>query len=107
MKKGLLIFAGVVVLVLVMASWYIGGLNRAVRLDENVNQSWSEIENQLLRRNDLIPNLVNTVKGYSKHEEKVFTHVADARAKLAGLIDRKSTRLNSSHTDISRMPSSA
>lgn len=86
MKKGLLIFAVVAVLFVIGISWYISGLNRIVRLDEGVNQTWAEIENQLLRRNDLIPNLVKTVKGYMKHEEKVFTHVADARAKLAGLI---------------------
>jgi len=86
MKKGLLIVAGVLFVGFVGISWYISGLNRVVRYDEKINESWSEIENQLLRRNDLIPNLVNTVKGYTKHEEKVFTHVADARAKLAGLI---------------------
>lgn len=86
MKKGFIILIGLVVLVLAGISWYIKGLNRVVRMDENVTQSWAEIENQLLRRNDLIPNLVNSVKGYAKHEEKVFTHIADARAKLAGLI---------------------
>ncbi|MFH1352191.1 MAG: LemA family protein [bacterium] len=86
MKKWTWVVLGVLLVVLAGVSWYIGGLNRVVRLDETVNESWSEIENQLLRRNDLIPNLVNTVKGYAKHEEKVFTHVADARARLAGLI---------------------
>ncbi len=86
MKKWLLIVAGVLFVGFVGISWYISGLNRVVRYDEKINESWSEIENQLLRRNDLIPNLVNTVKGYTKHEEKVFTHIADARAKLAGLI---------------------
>jgi LemA protein len=86
MKSGMYFIIGIIVLLIFGITWYIGGLNRVVRLDENVNQSWAEVENQLQRRNDLIPNLVKTVKGYVKHEEKVFTHVADARAKLAGLI---------------------
>jgi LemA protein len=49
---------------------------------EKVTQSWSNIDSQLQRRADLIPNLVNTVKGYAKHEEKIFTEIADARARL-------------------------
>jgi len=88
MKKVFLILIVIVVLVLIGISWYITGLNRVVRLHEAVNQGWAEVENQLQRRNDLIPNLVKTVKGYAKHEEKIFTHVADARAKLAGLISQ-------------------
>ena len=55
-------------------------------MDEQVNQAWAEIENQLKRRNDLIPNMVNTVKGYAAHEKEIFIAVADARAKLTGLI---------------------
>ncbi len=84
----MIIFIVVVLVVIIGISWYIGGLNKVVRMDENVNQSWAEIENQLLRRNDLIPNLINTVKGYAKHEKELFTHIADARAKLAGLISQ-------------------
>ncbi|HLD29372.1 MAG TPA: LemA family protein, partial [bacterium] len=60
--------------------------NNIVRLDEQVNQAWAEIENQFKRRNDLIPNLVNTVKGYAAHEKDIFISVADARARLTGLI---------------------
>lgn len=71
----------VVVLVIVgmMASFFIGQYNKTVRLDEEVKQGWSEVENQLKRRYDLIPNLVETVKGYAKHEKEVFTRLADAR----------------------------
>ena len=58
--------------------------NRMVGDQEAIDQSWSEIENQLQRRNDLIPNYVETVKGYAKHEREVFEKVAEARAKLAG-----------------------
>jgi LemA protein len=51
---------------------------------ERVTQSWSNIDSQLQRRADLIPNLVNTVKGYAQHEEKIFTEIADARSRLLG-----------------------
>jgi LemA protein len=58
--------------------------NRFTGQEEAIKQSWSEVENQLQRRNDLIPNLVETVKGYASHEREVFQAVADSRAKLAG-----------------------
>lgn len=62
------------------------GYNTIQRLDEQANQARSQIEVQLQRRADLIPNLVNTVKGYAQHEEQVFTQVAQARAGLLGAI---------------------
>jgi LemA protein len=57
------------------------GYNQLQGLDENVKASWAEVENQYKRRADLIPNLVSTVKGYAKHEEKTLTAVIEARAK--------------------------
>ncbi len=57
------------------------GYNQLQGLDENVKASWAEVENQYKRRADLIPNLVNTVKGYAKHEEKTLTEVIEARSK--------------------------
>jgi len=64
--------------------YVIGSYNSLVKLDESVKTAWSQVENQLQRRNDLIPNLVNTVKGYAGHEKGIFENVAEARSKLAG-----------------------
>ena len=66
------------------ALWLINTFNSLVKLNESVDNSWAQVANNLQRRSDLIPNLVETVKGYAKHEEGVFTQIADARAKLAG-----------------------
>ncbi len=62
------------------------GYNRIQSLDEQANAYKSQIEVQLQRRADLVPNLVETVRGYAKHEENVFTEVTEARAKLGGAI---------------------
>ena len=62
------------------------GYNQIQRYDENASQAKQQISVQLQRRADLVPNLVNTVKGYAQHEEAVFTQVAQARAGLAGAI---------------------
>lgn len=80
MNKGMVILIVVVVVLLMAGSWLIGGLNRVVVLDENVNQAWSQVENQLQRRNDLVPNLVNTVKGFAAQEKEVFTRVTELRS---------------------------
>jgi LemA protein len=58
--------------------------NRFTSQEEAIKAQWSQVENQLQRRNDLIPNLVETVKGYAAHEKEVFQAVADTRARLAG-----------------------
>src|ERR1022692_4844783 len=56
--------------------------NRFVGQEEGIKAQWAQVENQLQRRNDLIPNLVETVKGYAQHEEGVFKEIADARSRL-------------------------
>jgi LemA protein len=58
------------------------GYNAIQRQDESVKAAWSEVLNQYQRRSDLVPNLVNTVKGYAQHEERVLTEVTNARAKV-------------------------
>jgi LemA protein len=79
---GLLIV--VIFLLIVVGIGIIGPYNRLTRLDVAIDKSWAEVNNQLQRRNDMIPNLVETVKGYATHERELFEHIADARAKLAG-----------------------
>ena len=81
--KTLLIILAVVAVLIV---WCVSAQNKLVNLEENVKLEFSQVETTLQRRSDLIPNLVETVKGYAKHEEEVFTQIADARAKLAGSI---------------------
>ena len=75
------ILLGVVV---VLAIFIVANYNVLVNLRNKVKDQWSQIDVLLKRRADLIPNLVETVKGYAKHESDVFTNVANARAKLAG-----------------------
>ena len=74
-----------VLMVIVLAVGSVFGFyNGMVSSRENVDSKWSQVDNQLQRRSDLIPNLVNTVKGYASHEKEVFQSVSDARAKMAG-----------------------
>ncbi len=61
------------------------GYNAMQKQDEGVKAAWSEVLNQYQRRADLVPNLVNTVKGYAQHEEKVFTEVTNARARVGSV----------------------
>ena len=88
MKKGLVgclvVLAGLVVLAIIVGGWLMGAYNRMVTTREGVDNAWAQVENVLQRRGDLIPNLVETVKGYAAHEQEVFTAVADARGRLAG-----------------------
>jgi LemA protein len=58
--------------------------NKFTTQEEAIKGAWGEVQNQIMRRNDLIPNLVETAKGYASHEEGVFKEIADSRAKLAG-----------------------
>ena len=90
MKKGtkvfLIILAIVVVFVLIFYSSIKGTYNKLVTLDEGVKTAWAQVENQFQRRTDLIPNYVETVKGYARHEREVFIEVTEARAKVAGSV---------------------
>ncbi len=81
MKKNLpLIIAGGVVLILIM--WYVSAQNNLVGLEETVNAKWSQVENVYQRRLDLIPNLVETVKGYAAQEKNLLTEIAALRSRV-------------------------
>ena len=82
--KGTLVILAVLVIGLIVIgaigfSWYIGGYNKAVRLEEEAKTAWSNVDTALQRRLDLIPNLVETVKGYASHESELFEKIAMAR----------------------------
>ncbi len=84
--KKILLIAVIVVLVLAgsLYSFFKGTYNQFVTLDESVKSSWAQVENQLQRRYDLIPNLVETVKGFAKQEKDVLIEVTNARARVGG-----------------------
>ncbi len=78
MKKTVLAIVGVLALIVTMSGC---GYNTMVKLDEDVKAKWNQVETQYQRRSDLIPNLVNTVKGAAKFEQSTLTQVTEARAK--------------------------
>ena len=75
--KSILILVGIIVII---AMFFASTYNSLASLDEGVDGAWAQVENQLQRRADLIPNLVNTVKGYASHEKEVLTDITNARA---------------------------
>jgi LemA protein len=85
MKPSRIILIVILVLIVLIGavwSWYKKSYDTIVKLDEGAKAAWATVESQLQRRYDLVPNLVATVKGYAQHEEKVFTEVTDARARV-------------------------
>ena len=94
-KIGCVVVLGIVVLLLFsIYSYGVKNYNSMVRMDEDVKAKWSQVENVYQRRFDLIPNLVNTVKGYAKHEQETFTMVAEARSKAGGTFNISEQVLN-------------
>ena len=84
MKKGIIVLVVIVLLVLWIGGTFVGHRNEMVRKRETVNAAWAQVDVVLQRRADLIPNLVETVKGFAIHEEKVFGDIAAARAAMSG-----------------------
>jgi len=88
MSKGwmgcLAVLGVVIVLALLVGGMVMGKYNSIIRQNEQINNAWAQVKVVLQRRADLIPNLVETVKGYASHEKEIFENVAEARSKLAG-----------------------
>ncbi len=109
MKKGLKYLLIVLAILLLMLSsaigWGIAQYNKVISMDERVKAQWAQVENQLKRRYDLIPNLVETVKGYAKHERELFEKIAEARTKYfqARTVNEKIQRSRQLETVLSRL----
>jgi len=93
---GVVILLVMVALILVVFLSIWSGYNKAISLDEKTKNLWQQIDVQLTRRFDLIPNILETVKGYAQHEKELFTHIADARTKYlqADTQEAKATAAN-------------
>lgn len=83
-KPGCIIAAGILIFLIIIVSWAVESYNRLVRLDQDVKEQWAQVETQYQRRMDLIPNMVEVVKRYAKHEKQIFKDIAEARANYAG-----------------------
>jgi LemA protein len=84
MKGALIVIAVLVVIALLFGGMYVSRRNQMVTLNETVKSDWAQVDVVLQRRSDLIPNLVETVKGFAAHEETVYNDIAQARAALGG-----------------------
>jgi LemA protein len=86
MKKGLIIGLGILgflaFMIFTLASWVMGSYNNMVTLNQGVEKVWGDVETAYQRRSDMIPNLMQTTKGYAEHEKGTFTAVTEARAKV-------------------------
>lgn len=103
MHRNVWIILGIIAILAVMIfSSFIGSYNSLQIMDEQINGQWAQVENQLKRRNDLIPNLVATVKGYAAHEKSLFTQIAESRAKLGGAMNKNDMKaIEQSNSDLS------
>ncbi len=97
---GVVLFVG-----LALFGWYRAGYNRAVRLEQGVEEAWANVDAQLQRRLDLVPNLVETVKGYAGQEKEIFENIAQARTKYfqAGTVAGKIEASNNLSGFLSRL----
>src|SRR5580704_2167085 len=105
MKNLLIAIVVLVIFGFIGFGWYQSGYNQMVTLNQNVKSSWAQVENQLQRRFDLIPNLVNTVKGYAAHEKDILEEVTRLRSQWgqAANIPDKVAAANSLGSALSRL----
>lgn len=83
MNKWLVVLIIIGIIFIMFAGWFVNGWNQVMRLNQGVSEAWAQVENQLQRRNDLVPNLVNTVKGYASHERQLFSRITELRSQWA------------------------
>jgi LemA protein len=102
---GLIVLGVLVVLVLVLGGWFVSINNRLVSLDEGMKTQWSQVETVLQRRFDLIPNLVNTVKGYAAHEKEILERVTELRSQwgAARTVEEKAQAASQLEGTLSRL----
>ena len=101
----LVVLIAIVAIVVIAAIMIVPKYNSLVTGEEKVDAAWAQVENQLQRRFDLIPNLVNTVKGYAEHEEEVFTQIANARTEYgnANTVEEAADANNDLSSALSRL----
>jgi LemA protein len=105
-NKTLLVVFGAIAFIILIGFLYVRGTyNSLVSMDESVKAAWAQVENQLQRRYDLIPNYVETVKGYASHEKEVFIRVTEARSRVgvAGNISDKIQANNELSSALARL----
>jgi len=92
-------------IILLLLFWSGGTYNRLIELEENVDTQWAQIDTQLQRRNDLVPNLVNVAKRYIAHEKELFSQIAEARTKIgsADSVNEKVKANNQMQSALSRL----
>ena len=105
MKKVGIVLIALFFIGMIFFSWYKNGYNAAITKDEEVKSGWAQVENQLQRRNDLIPNLVQTVKGFATQEKEIFTEVTRLRSQWgqSGSINDKIENSNAMGGALSRL----
>lgn len=105
MKKTIIILIVIVIAIIANIGWLVGFYNGLVKMEKDIEGQWAQVENQYQRRFDLIPNLVNSVKGMMKQEQEVFGKIAEARTRYAGAatVSGKVTAANQVESALARL----